>query len=85
MDALMLDGNAIAGLLQEMFTVEMTSAVGTCGTCGATNAVGAIHVYRGAGFVLRCPSCDTALMKIVTDAGRAWIDFRGLGALELSR
>jgi hypothetical protein len=28
MDALMLDGNAVAGLLQEVFAVEMTTAVG---------------------------------------------------------
>jgi hypothetical protein len=54
MDALMLDGNAVAGLLQEVFAVEMTTALGTCGNCGATDAVGAMHVYRGAGTVLRC-------------------------------
>jgi hypothetical protein len=84
MDALMLDGNAVAGLLREVFTVEMTTALGTCGSCGATEAVGAIHVYRGAGLVLRCPHCDTVLMKIVTDEPRVWIHFGGLGALELN-
>jgi hypothetical protein len=31
MGELMLDGNAIAGLLQEVFAVEMTTAIGTCG------------------------------------------------------
>ena len=31
MDELMLDGNAVAGLLQEVFAVEMTTAIGTCG------------------------------------------------------
>ena len=36
MDALMLDGNAVAGLLQEVFAVEMTTAIGTCNACGAT-------------------------------------------------
>jgi Family of unknown function (DUF6510) len=35
MDPLMLDGNAVAGLLQEVFATEMTIAVATCGTCGA--------------------------------------------------
>ncbi len=30
MDELMLDGNAVAGLLQEVFAVEMTTATGTC-------------------------------------------------------
>src|SRR5215472_872789 len=47
MDKLMLDGNAIAGLLQEVFAVEMTTAIGTCGGCGAAGPVGAAHVYRG--------------------------------------
>ena len=35
MDELMLDGNAVAGLLRELFAVEMTTATGTCGRCGA--------------------------------------------------
>ena len=35
MDELMLDGNAIAGVLGELFAVEMTTAVGTCGSCEA--------------------------------------------------
>jgi hypothetical protein len=36
----MLDGNAVAGLLQEVFAVEMTTAIGTCNTCGMTDQVG---------------------------------------------
>ena len=40
MGELMLDGNAIAGLLQEVFAVEMTTAIGTCGGCGAAAPVG---------------------------------------------
>jgi Zn finger protein HypA/HybF involved in hydrogenase expression len=84
MDALMLDGNAVAGLLQEVFAVEMTTAIGTCGTCGATEAVGAIHVYRGAGIVLRCPHCDNALVKIVKDDERVWMGFPGVRTLEVA-
>jgi Family of unknown function (DUF6510) len=83
MDALMLDGNAVAGLLQEVFAVEMTTAIGTCDGCGASEPVGAIHVYRGAGVVLRCPHCDNALAKIVADETRVWIDFRGVRTLQL--
>ena len=83
MDALMLDGNAVAGLLQEVFAVEMTTAIGTCGNCGATEAVGAIHVFRGAGIVLRCPHCDNALVKIVRDDTRLWIGFPGVRTLEV--
>jgi hypothetical protein len=83
MDARMLDGNAVAGLLQEIFAVEMTDAAGTCDGCGAAEQVGAVHVYQGAGVVLRCPHCDSALVKIVKDDTRVWIDLRGLRTLEI--
>jgi Family of unknown function (DUF6510) len=83
MDELMLDGNAVAGLLQEVFAVEMTTATGLCGGCGAINAIGAVHVFRGAGVVLRCPQCDNALMKIVRDNGRVWIALSGMRTLEV--
>jgi Zn finger protein HypA/HybF involved in hydrogenase expression len=83
MDALMLDGNAVAGLLQEVFAVEMTAAVGTCESCGAAEAVGAVHVFRGAGIVLRCPHCDNALVKIVKDGARVWVAFPGVRTLEV--
>jgi hypothetical protein len=82
MDELRLDGNAVAGLLQEVFAVEMTTAIGTCGSCGAAGPVGAAHLYRGAGIVLRCPYCDNVLAKIVKNDSRVWIDFPGIRTLE---
>jgi Family of unknown function (DUF6510) len=84
MDELMLDGNAVAGLLREVFATEMTTAVGTCDGCGVSGEVGAIHVYRGAGIVLRCPHCDNVLVKIVEHDTKLWLDFRGLRTLELA-
>jgi hypothetical protein len=84
MDELMLDGNAVAGLLREVFAVEMTTAIGTCSSCGATEPVGAIHAFRGAGIVLRCPHCDYALVKIVKDETRLWIGFPGVRTLEVA-
>jgi Family of unknown function (DUF6510) len=84
MEALMLDGNAVGGLLQEIFAVEMTTAIGTCNGCGAVDAVGAVHVYQGAGIVLRCPRCHDPLVKIVKEGARMWIDMRGLRTLELT-
>lgn len=83
MSELMLDGNAAAGVLQEIFAVEMTTAVGTCDSCGAAGQVGAVRLYRGAGLALRCPSCEAVLMKIVTSGTRAWVDLRGLRTLQL--
>jgi Family of unknown function (DUF6510) len=84
MDALMLDGNAIAGLLEEVFAVEMTTAIGTCNRCGAAEPVGAVHVYRGAGIVMRCPHCSNALVTIVKSDERVWISFPGVQALEVA-
>jgi Zn finger protein HypA/HybF involved in hydrogenase expression len=83
MSDLMLDGNAAAGVLQEIFAVEITSAVGTCDSCGAAGEVGRVQLYRGAGLALRCPSCEAVLMKIVTSGTRAWVDLRGLRTLQL--
>ena len=83
MDEPMLDGNAVAGLLQEVFAVEMTTAVGTCGGCGATGGR-SDHVYRGAGIVLRCPHCDNALVTIVRADARVWIGFPGVRTLQVN-
>lgn len=79
-----LDGNSIAGTLAELFGSEMTEALGICGSCGAENFVGALHVYRAAGIVVRCPDCDNVLMRIVEAPGRTWIDLRGVATLEMS-
>jgi hypothetical protein len=81
MDELMLDGNAVAGLLQEVFAVEMTTVIGTCDNCAASEPLGAARVFRGAGTVLRCPHCDTALVKIVRSATDVWISFGGVRTL----
>ena len=42
-----LDGNAIGGLLREIFAMEMTMAQGTCANCGK------VHMGRGC----RLPPC----------------------------
>lgn len=85
MDEKRLDGNAIGGLLQEIFTLEMTTADTTCAGCGAINAVGRVHVYLDApGAVVRCPACQSVLMKIVHGRGRYWVDLSGTRCLEFA-
>ena len=81
---LKLDGNAAAGLLRELFTFELTTARGRCENCGAVAEVGAVMVYANApGTVLRCPQCESVLMRIVSDEGRYWLDARGISWLEI--
>ena len=82
MDALMLDGNGIAGLLHEVFAVEMTTTIGTCANCGASEPIGATHCYRGAGVVIRCPHCENVLAKIVKRDAQTCVDMSGLRAMK---
>ena len=80
-----LDGNAIGGLLREIFTLEMTAAQTTCGSCGAVNPVGRVAVYVHApGTIVRCPECESVLMRIVHGGGRYWVDLSGTRTIEFA-
>ena len=54
---LTVDGNAIAGVLAEVFGTEVTASEERCSHCGTVSLVGTFRVYmRGPGIVVRCPS-----------------------------
>lgn len=80
---LWLDGNATAGLLAELFGREMTTVDRGCASCGAHHEIGAHRLYRGAGLVLRCPSCDDVAMQVAMLAGRRVLTLRGTWSIEL--
>lgn len=81
----MVDGNAVAGLLGEIFAAEMTLAEGTCAGCGKVGPLGEVHVYMQApGTVLRCPACGQVLMTVVRGRDRVWLDLAGTRRLEFS-
>jgi hypothetical protein len=82
-DALWLDGNAIAGLLAEVFATDMTSVDRGCGSCGTHSAVGAHRAYRGAGTVLRCPACGDVGLRIAILGDRHVVQLRGSWTLEV--
>ena len=78
-----LDGNAIGGLLIDVFGRDMTAALSTCGTCGASGPVAELAVYGPApGKVVRCRSCNSVLMVFVAAHGRICVDLSGLASLE---
>ena len=80
-----LDGNAAAGTLQEIFPFDMTLVQATCTGCGATDVIGALAAYiHGMGTVVRCPSCDTALIRVAQTRGRTFLDMRGVRVLQIS-
>ena len=81
MDA--LDGNAIGGMLIDVFGAEMTAASSTCGTCGASRPVAELAVYMQApGTVVRCRTCDSVLMVFVKAHGvTCVVDLAGMTSL----
>jgi hypothetical protein len=79
-----LDGNAAGGILQSIFPFDMTMAEGICAGCGQRHVIGATLVYKhGMGTILRCPACDTVLIRVAEINGRYWLDLRGMGVLQL--
>jgi Family of unknown function (DUF6510) len=77
-----LDGNAIGGLLIDVFGAEMTAARTTCATCGASRPVAELVVYRRApGAVVRCRTCGGVLMVLVTRNHITGVDLSGLASL----
>ncbi len=80
-----LDGNAAAGTLQEIFPFDMTLVQVTCTGCGATDVIGALTAYiHRMGAVIRCPSCDTAVIRVAQAKGRYWLDMRGVRVLQIN-
>jgi hypothetical protein len=80
-----LDGNMLAGILGELFTVDVTAAVGQCASCGTSGAIAQARVYPDApGIVARCPSCSEVLLRLVRGPGRVWLDLRGLTCLQVT-
>jgi hypothetical protein len=78
-----LDGNAIGGLLTEIFAAEMTSTLATCAACGAVRPLADTLVYlRGPGTVVRCRQCTSMLMVISRVRGLNCVDLSGISTLD---
>jgi hypothetical protein len=80
-----LDGNAAGGVLGAIFPFEMTMAMATCAGCGTRKPLGAAMAYmHGMGTILRCPVCDTALIRVAHLRGHYFLDLRGLQMFEIA-
>ena len=75
---LMLDGNALGGLLNQIFGGEMTAVPAECATCTTVSQVGAMWAFTQApGAVLRCPACENVMLRIVETPDAIYLDARG--------
>lgn len=84
MDETRLDGNAAAGMLAEIFTVDMTVAITACAGCGSSHPVGALDAHlKAPGLVLRCSSCGIVQLRMVRAPDLAWLDLNGAHSLRI--
>jgi tRNA pseudouridine-54 N-methylase len=84
MEDLTLDGNAAAGLLEEVFPFELTTARATCDNCRRVAELATAMAFaQTPGLVVRCRHCEAVLVRIATDGNRYWLDMRGVRCLEI--
>jgi hypothetical protein len=85
-EQLTLDGNAIAGLLSEIFGTEITTNPAECVHCGTVSVVGRMLAFgQEMGTVLRCPGCQNVMIRVVETPTALWLDMQGVSYLQLKR
>jgi hypothetical protein len=78
-EARRLDGNAAAGVLAEVMTMDPASAMATCAHCGGRAALGGHLVYADApALVLRCPTCMQVVLRCASDEGGRRLELSGV-------
>jgi uncharacterized protein DUF6510 len=83
---LMLDANAAAGLLHEIFGLEMTAVPAECAHCGNEAEIGTLLAFtRGPGIILRCSTCEQVVLRIVQTPDAILLDARGAVCLRLAK
>lgn len=83
---MMLDGNALGGMMLNMFGVEMTASETECAHCGTANEMGALLVFNQApGIIVRCPACSQVMVRMVQTPTAIYLDARGAVYLKIAR
>ena len=83
---LMLDANATAGILFEIFGMEMTASPTECANCGNEGEIGELLAFtQGPGIILRCSTCENVVLRIVQTPEAIYLDARGAVYLQLKR
>jgi hypothetical protein len=84
--SLMLDGNALAGLLHELFDVEMTIAPVECAVCGRRGELGSLWAFaESPGYVMRCPGCQNVVLRMSITPTEVFLDARGAAYLRIPK
>lgn len=83
---LVLDGNAVGGLLASLFGIDVTAVPATCAHCHTVSMMGSVRAYvRAPGTVLRCPVCGKVMMRVVETPRSTLVEMRGIAAVRIDR
>ena len=74
---LKLDGNAIGGLMLELFGTDMSTAAASAAAAAHTRRWRGSTSTSAAGIVVRCRHCQAVMIRIVQGRGRTWLDLSG--------
>jgi phage FluMu protein Com len=81
-----LDGNALGGALAALFGGDMTAIPGSCAHCGTVSVIAEMRAYvQAPGRILRCPTCDGVVIRIVETPQATYVDARGAAYLRMAR
>jgi hypothetical protein len=81
---LVLDANAVAGDLEELFGIDLTAVVHRCAHCGNLGPMATLLAYvHGPGTVLRCSVCIDVVLRYVRTPWGTRLDIRGAAELRL--
>lgn len=79
-----VDGNALAGMLADIFVFDATTARARCVNCGDIGVLAGAMVYGGEqGHVVRCVACDSVLMVVLPEPHAVRVQMRGIAWLEV--
>ncbi|MFH9085658.1 DUF6510 family protein [Streptomyces sp. NPDC017673] len=72
--AAFLDGNALAGPLSEILSVEPTTAWWRCPNCRRSGTLAQLHLYGPEpGMTARCPGCAHVALRLVKEEDHIWL------------
>ena len=86
MNAMIVDGNVLAGMLSDLFDSDATMLTGVCAGCGAEALLAeAVVEVDDVAAIVRCRSCTHTLMTVLRTPGEMRLVFGALRELRLTR
>jgi hypothetical protein len=85
-DDSVLDGNALGGVLSEVFAADLTMADTTCAGCHGVAPLATLRVYVDApAAVARCSGCGAVQLRVLSTPDRYRLDLSGVSLLDIPR